>query len=67
MGGGTGNFTAALAQRLGATGVLCVDPFEEMLKLAHDHKPLVQPVLMDAVEFAQREVSEVMSVGMEEL
>jgi trans-aconitate methyltransferase len=58
VGGGTGNFTAALAKKLSLKAedgehILCVDPFEEMLNLAYAHQPLVQPVLMGAVEFAQ--------------
>ena len=58
MGGGTGNFTAALAKQLSldkekGQHILCVDPFEEMLHHAYDHQPLVRPVLLGAVEFAQ--------------
>lgn len=56
LGGGTGNFTAALAARLSLKDgehIMCVDPFEEMLNLAYEHQPVVQPLLMGAVEFAQ--------------
>jgi trans-aconitate methyltransferase len=56
VGGGTGNFTAALAQKLvldEGESILCVDPFEEMLSLAYVHQPAVQPLLLGAVEFAQ--------------
>ena len=60
VGGGTGNFTAALGKALSldserGESILCVDPFEEMLKNAYDHAPLVEPVLMGAVEFARTE------------
>mmetsp|Transcript_15831 Transcript_15831/g.26477 ORF Transcript_15831/g.26477 Transcript_15831/m.26477 type:complete len:283 (-) Transcript_15831:889-1737(-) len=56
VGGGTGNFTAALARDLmlkDGESVLCVDPFEEMLNLAYEHKPIVEPLLLGAVEFSQ--------------
>jgi ubiquinone/menaquinone biosynthesis C-methylase UbiE len=56
VGGGTGNFTAALAEQLklgDGEHILCVDPFEEMLKHAYVHQPQVQPVLLGAVEFSQ--------------
>ena len=59
VGGGTGNFTAALAKKLSlkeeeGEHILCVDPFEEMLRHAYAHQTLVQPVLLGAVEFAQQ-------------
>ena len=56
IGGGTGNFTAAIAKKISRNCtecILCVDPYEEMLKLAHAHHPFVKPVLTDAVSFSQ--------------
>lgn len=63
VGGGTGNFTAALAKKLSlkeeeGEHILCVDPFEEMLRHAYAHQPLVKPVLLGAVEFAQQQRQE---------
>ncbi|KAI3426371.1 hypothetical protein D9Q98_008743 [Chlorella vulgaris] len=53
LGGGTGNFTQALAVTAQARRrVLCVDAFAEMLQQARAHHR-VEPMLADAVEFAQ--------------
>ena len=55
IGGGTGNFTQALAHALGMSEnekILCVDPFEEMLKHSCGHKN-VEPILMDAISFSK--------------
>lgn len=62
VGGGTGNFTAALGKQIGLCEdegqyIQCIDPFDEMLKHAFSYQPLVKPVLMGAVEFAQTEQS----------
>ncbi|CAM9399305.1 unnamed protein product [Ectocarpus fasciculatus] len=57
IGGGTGNFTQALAEALGMTNdekLLCIDPFEDMLKHSYGLKN-VEPVLMDAITFSQTE------------
>lgn len=53
LGGGTGNFTQALAEAARVRRrVLCVDAFAEMLEKARVH-PRVEPMLLDAVAFAQ--------------
>ena len=54
VGGGTGNFTQAIASALKmkeGEKILCVDPFEEMLKQAEAYKN-VEPLLLDAMSFS---------------
>ncbi|KAL4448274.1 hypothetical protein ABPG75_005493 [Micractinium tetrahymenae] len=52
LGGGTGNFTQALAEAAQVRRrVLCVDAFAEMLEKARAH-PRVEAMLLDAVAFA---------------
>jgi ubiquinone/menaquinone biosynthesis C-methylase UbiE len=54
VGGGTGNFTVALAQAAGLTSpVLCVDNSADMLAVAATRPGLV-PICQDALSFAQR-------------
>ncbi|PSC70320.1 phytanoyl-dioxygenase [Micractinium conductrix] len=58
LGGGTGNFSQAVAEASGsAARVLCVDAFAEMLEKAVGHGK-VEPMLCDAVAFAQLPPSE---------
>ena len=55
IGGGTGNFTQALADALGFkedNKILCVDPFGDMLKQAACHKN-VETLQLDALTFSQ--------------
>ena len=55
IGGGTGNFTQALAEALALkenNKILCVDPFEEMLKQASCHMN-VETLRLDALTFSQ--------------
>ena len=59
IGGGTGNFTQALAESLQISSekkFLCVDPFPEMLKKASIHMN-VEPLLMDALGFSKSDFS----------
>ena len=55
IGGGTGNFTQALADALHLkedNKILCVDPFEEMLKQASSHKN-IETLQLDALTFSK--------------